>query len=178
MKAIERLFVFFEKKNLKHTPVEKDLGLTNGYLGKMRNRKGSIGSDILETIFYKYPELNPDWLLTGRGSMLRDSETSEENKSSSMPVATPISPAEESIIYKMYKDEKEEKERMLKEKAIENKQLQSELLAAREELAALKSKYPEALTNTPEGLDTSETALHAQSHPHSPTSEHYHGGSL
>lgn len=73
MKAIDRLFIFFEHKGLKHTPVGVELGLTNGYLGKMRDRHGSIGSDILETIFCKFPELSPEWLITGNGSMTKES---------------------------------------------------------------------------------------------------------
>lgn len=79
MKAIERLFDFFDTKGLKHTPVEKELGLTNGYLGKMRDRKGSIGSDILEKIFCKFPDLNPSWLITGKGSMVLDLESKSNN---------------------------------------------------------------------------------------------------
>ncbi len=85
MKAIERLFLFLDHSNLKHTPVEKDLGLTNGYLGKMRDKKGSVGSDILEKILCKFPQLSSDWLITGTGPMLRDeaagnpTETTEDH---------------------------------------------------------------------------------------------------
>lgn len=71
MKAIDRLFLYFEHKGLKPTPVGMELGLTNGYLGKMRDRHGSIGSDILETIFSKFPDLSPEWLITGSGSMIK-----------------------------------------------------------------------------------------------------------
>lgn len=74
MKAIDRLFVFFEHQGLKPTPIGTELGLTNGYLGKMRDRHGSIGSDILETIFSKFPDLNPEWLITGKGSMMKGSD--------------------------------------------------------------------------------------------------------
>lgn len=71
MKAIDRLFLYFEHKGLKPTPVGMELGLTNGYLGKMRDRHGSIGSDILETIFSNFPDLSPEWLITGSGSMIK-----------------------------------------------------------------------------------------------------------
>lgn len=71
MKAIDRLFLYFEHKGLKPTPIGTELGLTNGYLGKMRDRHGSIGSDILETIFSKFPDLSPEWLITGSGSMIK-----------------------------------------------------------------------------------------------------------
>lgn len=70
--------------------------------------------DFLEKIARSF-DVDLNWLLTGRGSMLRDSETSEENKSSSMPVATPITPAEESIIYKMLKEKDEEVKALIRE---------------------------------------------------------------
>ncbi len=65
--------MFFDHKGLKPTPVGTELGLTNGYLGKMRDRHGSIGSDILETIFSKFPDLSPEWLITGNGTMIKES---------------------------------------------------------------------------------------------------------
>ena len=132
--------------------------------------------DFLEKIA-RCLDVDLKWLLTGEGTMLRNSKNSEETIVGVPPNATPISPAEESIIYKMYKDEKEEKERLVKEKETKIDHLQSELLAAREELATLKAKYPESSTSHPEGLGPSETAPHAPSHPHSPTSEHYYGSS-
>lgn len=92
MKAIERLFVFFEAKGIKHTPIERELGFTNGYLGKMRDRKGSIGSDLLENIFSFFPDLNPDWLIMGNGSMLR----SEQEQSAPSLVAQPIAQSDQS----------------------------------------------------------------------------------
>lgn len=72
----------------------------------------------------------------------------------------------------------DERDRKIDDKESKIEALQSELLSAKEELAAFKARYPESPTAHPEGLGSSETAPHAHSHPHSPTSEHYHGGSL
>lgn len=149
MKAIERLFMFFETKSLKHTPVEKDLGLTNSYLGKMRDRKGSIGSDILEKIFCKFPELSPDWLITGNGSMLRDNKIREESKLDTSPISKP----DESILYNMYKDLQAEKEKLRLEKESEIKELNAKMLAMSEEIGRLKALVgDEAFEEHPEGL--------------------------
>ena len=41
--------------------------LSNGILDK----QGGISSDSLEKIYYVYPEINLDWLLTGKGEMLK-----------------------------------------------------------------------------------------------------------
>lgn len=95
----------------------------------------------LDIIFTKCVGVDFNWLLTGEDSMLRHSKNSEETKLGVIPNATPISPAEESIIYKMYKDEKEEKERLVKEKETKIDHLQSELRSKSEELAVLKAQY-------------------------------------
>ena len=71
MTTIERLFQYFDFKGIKYSPAERDLGLSNGYLGKMRTRGASIGSEIIEKIILNYPDINPEWLLAGIGQMLR-----------------------------------------------------------------------------------------------------------
>lgn len=178
MKAIDRFYEYLAEKSLKPTAIEKEIGLSNGYLSAQKKRGADMGEGMMLKVIDYFRDINPLWLLTGEGPMLRDSKNPEESKLGVTPIATPISPAEESIIYKMYKDEKEEKERLVKEKESKIDHLQSELLSAKEELAAFKAKYPEFPTDKPVGLGSSETAPHAPSHPHSPTSEHYYGGSL
>jgi len=56
---------------------------SNGYTAKMLKDEGSIGSDKLIRIFSKYPELNPTWLLTGRGAMLLDLKKLENQNTTS-----------------------------------------------------------------------------------------------
>jgi len=48
MKAIQRLFQYFEFKHIKPTRLERDLGLGKGYLGLQLKREADIGSSILE----------------------------------------------------------------------------------------------------------------------------------
>lgn len=51
------------------TNFEKHTGISIGYFNKL---KGSIGSDTILKIVDKYPEINIDWLITGKGEMLKD----------------------------------------------------------------------------------------------------------
>jgi transcriptional regulator with XRE-family HTH domain len=67
MKPIERLALFCKLNKIRYSAVERNVGIANGYLSKQVNSKASIGSDILEKICNTYPDLNPAWLLTGRG---------------------------------------------------------------------------------------------------------------
>lgn len=71
MGAVQRLQQFIETKEISKYRFYQNTGLSNGSLDKGEN----IGSDKCEKILYAYPELNPDWLLTGRGSMLKEEYT-------------------------------------------------------------------------------------------------------
>lgn len=74
MKAIERLYQYFDFKNIKPTRLEKDLGLGNGYFGIQLRREADIGSSILEKIFDNCRDLDPDWLIAGSGTMVRSGD--------------------------------------------------------------------------------------------------------
>lgn len=63
----ERILQFIEYKRLSKNKFYKETGLSNGILDK----QGGISSDSLEKIYYVYPEINLDWLLTGKGEMLK-----------------------------------------------------------------------------------------------------------
>jgi hypothetical protein len=69
MSLIKRLSYFFDVEGVKKTSLEKELGISNGYLGKMISRDASIGSDVLEKIVYHFPQLNANWLLRGDEDM-------------------------------------------------------------------------------------------------------------
>lgn len=71
MKAIERFYTYLKLNSIKPTRFEKDFGLSNGYLGTQFRRKGNLGEDVLNIIIDNCLDLNPEWLLSGRGTMLK-----------------------------------------------------------------------------------------------------------
>lgn len=85
MKAIERLYQYMEYKGLKPTALEKEIGLSNGYLGVQRKRNADMGEGAFLKIIDNCRDVNPSWLLTGEGNMLRTESEKEEN----IPVAHP-----------------------------------------------------------------------------------------
>jgi len=72
MKAIERLYLYFEQKGLKPTVVEKEINLSNGYFSAQKKRNADMGERIMMKIIDNCRDLNPEWLLTGCGSMFRN----------------------------------------------------------------------------------------------------------
>ena len=78
MKAIERFYQYLDYKEVKPTKFEKENGLSNGYLGTQLRRNGSLGEDVLNTIIDNCLDLNPIWLLTGKGKMINNKLEEED----------------------------------------------------------------------------------------------------
>jgi hypothetical protein len=74
VKAINRLMEYLKYKDLKQTVSEKKMQLWGGYVSKTENRNGSLGSDVLNRIALECPDLSMEWLITGRGEMLKGSD--------------------------------------------------------------------------------------------------------
>jgi len=72
MKIIDRLAVFIEKNGISKNQFDINIGASNGYIGKLISKKGSIGGDVIEKIFSAYPKLNANWLILGKGNMYND----------------------------------------------------------------------------------------------------------
>jgi hypothetical protein len=70
MKAIERLYQYFDCKGIKPTRFEKDFELSNGYFGTQLKRNGHLGEDVINKIIDNFLDLNPLWLISGKGKML------------------------------------------------------------------------------------------------------------
>jgi len=72
MKAIDRLYQYIENKGYKPTVFEKNIGLSSGYLSVQRKRSANIGDSIINKVLDYCHDLNPTWLISGKGSMLID----------------------------------------------------------------------------------------------------------
>lgn len=65
-----RLKDFFTFMNINLSNVEVDCGFGKNTLRKSFDRGSNIGSDKLEVILNRYPNLSAEWLLRGNGNML------------------------------------------------------------------------------------------------------------
>ena len=66
----ERLIDFIQTQKISIHRFEKTCGLSTGYV---RNMRKSISPEKLRSIAHSFPVLNPGWLMTGEGTMLRNS---------------------------------------------------------------------------------------------------------
>ncbi|SFC08991.1 hypothetical protein SAMN05421747_10491 [Parapedobacter composti] len=71
---LKRIKHFIDLKGITVSAFEKSVGFSNGSFSGQLKRNRTIGVDKLEHILKTYPDLNAEWVLTGRGHMLRDAE--------------------------------------------------------------------------------------------------------
>jgi len=76
MGTTERVKQFIDFKGVSKYKFCKELSFSNKFLDNSSN----MGTDKASKILHHYPEINPEWLLTGEGSMLKDQTIDTKQK--------------------------------------------------------------------------------------------------
>lgn len=84
----ERLGHYLDKKGISFYAFENSLNAGRGSISKAVKEGKSIGSTMLENILSLYTDLNPTWLLTGEGNMLKDNDFLDDRSIQSFPLKT------------------------------------------------------------------------------------------
>ena len=71
MKAIERIKQYIDYKGLNNRVFELENGLSNGYIATQLKRNADLGESVLNKILDNCLDINVEWLLTGKGVMLK-----------------------------------------------------------------------------------------------------------
>lgn len=82
-KIVERIGIYAEKNKISIRRIEQEIGASNGTLAKAISKGKDVLAEWVSVFVQKYPDVNPTWLLTGEGSMLRNSENPNLSTSSS-----------------------------------------------------------------------------------------------
>jgi len=85
--TILRLKQYIDYRGISVSSIEQQIGAGDGVLRKAFSKKSDIKMTWLEKISENYPDLNMNWLITGKGSMLH---TKEPEKLSDGIVITPL----------------------------------------------------------------------------------------
>lgn len=72
---LDRIKEYIDYKNMTIAAFERSIGMSNASFGKSLKNGKAIGTDKLENILLIYTDINPTWLLTGEGSMLRNEQS-------------------------------------------------------------------------------------------------------
>lgn len=72
MSVVKRIKEYLYFKGITNQKFEITIGYSNGAFGSQLKNDKAIGSDKLENILKEYNDINPEWLLTGKGEMLKE----------------------------------------------------------------------------------------------------------
>lgn len=140
MKAIDRFYEYLAEKSLKPTVVEKEIGLSNGYLSAQKKRGADMGEGMMLKVIDYFRDINPVWLLTGEGSMLRAEQWVHAAEMKLISATSTI----DSILYNMYK-----------EKDLEVKDLMETIGSLKEQIRQLKKEKENCVSDATDSTHAS-----------------------
>ena len=73
--SLKRIKEYIDFKGIRISTFEKSIGISNGSFGGQLKKNKTIGVDKLESIVKRYQDLNAEWVLTGKGEMLKDADS-------------------------------------------------------------------------------------------------------
>jgi len=112
MDILDRIRQIIENEHLTIASFERMIGVSNATIGKAIERKKGVSSDVLQRILETFLMIDPDWLLLGKGEMLRQNTPNNETLTSGQEA--------------VYKNFIAEKEKRIDELTRENEHLRLE----------------------------------------------------
>lgn len=80
---IERILSFIDYKGLSKNKFYKETGLSNGFLDKVKD----IGASKVEYILNTYPDLSAEWLILGKGEMIKSADFSKTKSTDNLTLS-------------------------------------------------------------------------------------------
>lgn len=144
--------------------LEQLFSLNRGNISNISDKNGAIGSDKLSKICENMPEISIEWLLTGKGEMLKDSGSvisqtikgngnisNAGNNRINIPIQTTSQElSEDKELLKELRNIIKDKDKIIADKDRTIAELREELKEKREELKELKEELKEVKTELKE----------------------------
>jgi len=124
----ERIREIIEFYHLSVRQFEEKIGSPNGKIYKALSRNSGVNADTISEIVDKFPNISPDWLLLGKGEMLRRSD----------PDGALSQPQSSDFVQKILAD----KDRRIEDLVRENERLRIEADGLREKLNSVLAPIP------------------------------------
>lgn len=105
---IERLAQFIQALGISVRAFENSIAASDGMIRRAINHKSDIQSKWISSIAENYPQLNLEWLIIGRGSMLRDKQALSVTREATLT-------QDEPTYHILYKEEKAENRELIRE---------------------------------------------------------------
>jgi hypothetical protein len=121
------------------TALEKKIGASKGVLSRALNNESDIQSKWVQAIVENYPQYNAEWLLTGRGPMLKpEGSYNNVEPAPARPKSKANPEAEDTTFYSMMLDHIGRLEREGGRRQAEYERLEAENVLLRREIDELK----------------------------------------
>ncbi len=69
----ERIIKIMEREQMGQAQFASTIGIQRAAMSHIISGRNNPSLDVMTKILHRYPQINPDWLLLGKGEMLRDS---------------------------------------------------------------------------------------------------------
>ena len=70
----KRVFLIMKEKNMNATQFSKAIGIHSTIISQIKKGRNKASSNVLTRIINRFTDINPDWLMTGKGTMKMESE--------------------------------------------------------------------------------------------------------
>lgn len=97
MRKIDRFLQYLEYNAISENKATTECGLSQGLIHQAKSGKSDLGTKSIDKILIKYQDLNRDWLLTGRGEMLKSNMVESETISIDRSILRTIISQQETI---------------------------------------------------------------------------------
>src|ERR1035437_50515 len=77
---LERINLILKSRNLNAAQFADEIGVQRSSVSHILTGRNNASLDFLLKVLTRYPEIDTDWLLTGKGVMVRSSALSSSNK--------------------------------------------------------------------------------------------------
>ena len=78
---LERINLILKSRNLNAAQFADEIGVQRSSVSHILTGRNNASLDFLLKVLTRYPEIDTDWLLTGKGIMIRSSSVSSKNTS-------------------------------------------------------------------------------------------------